>query len=568
MPFPAVTPFCTLSAVLRKMDRHIKYAAPAVFLLFAASLAPWAWDFPLNDDWAYALAAKALAETGRLSLSDWGAATQIPHLIWGSLFIKIFGFSFGALRSANVLAAAAAVFAFVKLLEEFDIGPGEKMLAAMALALNPLFLLLASSYMTDLHYLLWMTAAVLFYVRRIKNPGDTRALLLAGCCAAAAYLTRQLGLALPMAFTLVLLLQKKAKWRDLALTWAPPAAAMLGFHLWFSYIHGPTWASANYVGAATLAHLAKPGPFIMDSAHRFFGVLMETGLVLLPLAAGFAFTLRQFWKKNTLERRISSALPWAVLFALGVFIMINGALPYLENNLSSTGIGALTLGGKAAKPSGIFASPLFWNLATALSAAGAAILVCATWLSLLAGGPALRFVFAAAMFHLAISFAGAKFFDRYLLTLLPWFILAAVFAAKGIRFSRAAAFAVLAACAALGWAGVKDYLAWNGAKWELAARPRPGLSPTEIANGFDYEAWLTYERNMAYLKKMKPLKLIGEWEWQRLNNYKALISYASPNPRFQVRDSIEYSTPLSAGKARLYLLALPGPTEKPVVVSY
>jgi len=43
-------------------------AAPAAFIAFAATLAPWAWNFPLNDDWAYAQAAKTLAETGRIWL--------------------------------------------------------------------------------------------------------------------------------------------------------------------------------------------------------------------------------------------------------------------------------------------------------------------------------------------------------------------------------------------------------------------------------------------------------------------------------------------------------------------
>ncbi|OGS28761.1 MAG: hypothetical protein A2218_11380 [Elusimicrobia bacterium RIFOXYA2_FULL_53_38] len=46
--------------------------------------------------------------------------------------------------------------------------------------------------------------------------------------------------------------------------------------------------------------------------------------------------------------------------------------------------------------------------------------------------------------------------------------------------------------AAASWAGVKDYLQWNLAKWELAAKPSPNLSPGEIRNGFDYEAWFNY----------------------------------------------------------------------------
>ena len=548
-------------AAASRWSGYAAYAAPAIFLAFAATLAPWAFDFPLNDDWAYASAARTLAETGRLALSDWGSATQVPHLLWGALFVKLFGFSFGALRAANLLAAAAALSVFVKLLEECGAEPAESLLAALALAFSPLFLVLSNSFMTDVHYLLWMLAASLFYVRRIKDPGNTRAILLAGACAGAAYLTRQLGLALPLAFTAVQLARKRFGIREAALTWAPPGAAILGYYLWFNYVHGPTWASENYVGAATLSHLAKIGPFLAGSLFRSFAALMESGLLLLPPAAGLALCFRQFSGKNGFKRRVTPGLPWLALIGLGLFAAFNGSLPYLENSLSSSGLGTLTLGGAALKPSGIFASPAFWYAATAVSAASAALLLCAGDLALRAGGPELRFFFVSAALHFGISLLGAKFFDRYLLTLLPWFAAAAAFAAGRLKFSRPAAWTALAFFALLGWAGEKDYLAWNAAKWELATRPHQDLPAEDIVNGFDYEAWYNYGRNMAYLKSMKPLRLIGEWEWQKFTGYRAIVSYAR-DPRFKLLDEAEYSTPLSGSKGVIYLMELPRPARQ------
>lgn len=560
------------------MGKHIKYAAAFIFLVFAAALSPWKFNFPLNDDWAYALAARALSETGRLTLSDWASATQLPHLITGAVFAKIFGFSFSVLRAANLLVAAAALFVFVRILDEFEIGPFEKTAAALTLALNPLYLVLANSFMTDIHYLFWMLSAVYFYVKRLKNPGDGRALAFAGICAAAAYLTRQLAVALPLAFTIALFFQARARpataspkklpavktaWRrDLTAAWAPLLAAMAGYYLWFSRVHGPTWASGNYVVGATLAHLSKPGLFLSDSLYRLFASMMETGLLLLPLAAGYLFSARQFSAKNGLQHRITSAGPWLALAALAIFAFLNGPLPYLENTLSRSGIGVLTLGGAALKPSGIFASQAFWILATAASAVSAVFLLCSSSLALRAGSPALRFIFTASLLQLGISLAGAKFFDRYLLTLLPWFAFSAVFAAKGIRFSKPAAGLALVLCALLSWAGMKDYLAWNGAKWELASRPRPEVSPGGIINGFDYEAWFNYEKNMAYLKSMKPLSMIGEWEWQSMTDYKAIVSF-KPDTQLKLLDKAEYSTPLSSEKGVLYLMSVETGERKP-----
>lgn len=541
------------------MTKYEKYAAAAAFLIFSATLAPWSFDFPLNDDWAYALPVRGLAETGRLALSDWGSSTQLLHVLLGAIWSKLFGFSFGALRVLNLLLAAGGIVMFVKLLEEFEAGRFEKLAAGLTLAFSPLYLVLANSFMTDVHYFFWMISALFFYVRRLKDPSDGRALFLAGLCAAAAYLTRQLAVALPLAFTASLFLRGRPKAKELALTWAAPAAAMLGYALWFRLAHGPTWASENYVAASTLAHIAKPLAFANDSLYRLFASMSETGLLLLPLAAGYVFSMRQFTSRNPDGCRVSPGSPWLALAAMAVFAVINGTLPYLENTLSVSGLGPRTLAGAALKPSGIFASHFFWIAATAAAAASAVFLMCASGLALRAGSPALRFVCLASFAQLAVSLIGAKYFDRYLLpTLIPWFAAAAVFAARGIKFYRPAAGLALALYALLGWAGMKDYLAWNRAKWELAGRSHAALPREAISNGFDFDAWHNYEKNMAYLKGLKPLKLIGEWEWQAINKYKAKITFAQ-DPALKLLDTAEYSTPLSSRKGVLYLMAPKAP---------
>jgi hypothetical protein len=510
----------------------------------------------LNDDWAYATAVRTLAETGRLALSDWGSSTQVLHIILGALCCKFFGFSMAALRLLNIGIAAGALFVFVWLLDELEIGPFEKLAAGLALALNPIYLVLSNSFMTDIHYLLWMFAALRLYVKYLKDPSDPAALVWAGVCAGAAYLTRQLAVALPLAFTLALLAQGRLRWRTLAAAWTFPGAAMLGYHLWFKLVNGPTWASENYVAAATLAHVSTPAAFFRDSLFRLFASMIETGLLLLPLAAGYVFSFRQFHTRNGTGRKVNSVFLWLGLAVMAGFAAVNGAMPYLENTLASSGLGVLTLAGEQFKPSGPFASHAFWLAATAVSAGAAVFLMGASGLALRSGKPPLRFVFAAFAAQTVVSLLGAKYFDRYLLaTLLPWFAIAAAYAGRGVNFSRAASALTLVLVAWLGWAGMKDYLAWNSAKWELASRPHADVPSDEIANGFDYEAWFNYDRNMAYLKSMKPLRMIGEWEWQKRIPFKAIIAFR-PDPRMRIVDKAEYSTPLSSRKGVLYLMTV------------
>jgi hypothetical protein len=121
-------------------EQYGDLAAPGIFLIFSLTLTPWLYNFPLNDDWAYAIGVKNLLEQGRFALCGWAAATQLAHISAGAFFAAIFGFSFLTLKAYTLTAAAGTVFIFSKTLEEFDVAPVDRTLAALALALNPLFL--------------------------------------------------------------------------------------------------------------------------------------------------------------------------------------------------------------------------------------------------------------------------------------------------------------------------------------------------------------------------------------------------------------------------------------------
>ena len=53
-----------------------------------------------NDDWQYTRMAKVWAETGGLHYDGWGLAMVGPHAYWGMAVVKLFGFSFSALRTS------------------------------------------------------------------------------------------------------------------------------------------------------------------------------------------------------------------------------------------------------------------------------------------------------------------------------------------------------------------------------------------------------------------------------------------------------------------------------------
>ncbi|KAF0125607.1 MAG: 4-amino-4-deoxy-L-arabinose transferase-related glycosyltransferase of PMT family [Elusimicrobia bacterium] len=545
-------------------EKIIAFAVPAAFFAFFL-LNGWAsgFAFPLNDDWSYAMAAERLLKDGVLRLSDWASATQVLHLAGGALSALLFGEGFQSLRLYTALCACGSAWLMFRICAGLGASPAVSALLSAALVFNPLSVLLGNSFMTDMTYLFWMLLSFRLFTLFLEQ-GREGLLLAAGAAAAGAYLTRQLGIFLPLAFT-PLLLARPDKGRKLALLWALPLAAFTGYQVWFNFFHGPTWASVNYVSGSTLAYLSKPGHFLVESLTRLLALLLETGFFLLPAAAGLAVAFPSFFNRNRFPNRLSKAAVVLAVLALGFFAYMEGPLPVLENSLHGGGLGTLTLAGQPEKVSGFFASAWFWKSATLLAAAAAAVLASASALAFRSGEPALKALAWASLLQLAASLAGAKFFDRYLLVFFPWFLASAAYASRHARFSRAAAAVLLLAAAGISWAGIRDYLSWNRAKWEIAAAASAaGYAPAEIANGFDFNAWHSYDENMASLRSLKPLKSIGEWDWQKVNDYRAMVSFA-PNPAYRTAATIKYDTPLSREGGTLYLLALdrPAPRSRP-----
>ncbi|HAH31769.1 MAG TPA: hypothetical protein DCL44_05595 [Elusimicrobia bacterium] len=546
-----------------------KYAVlPPIFLYLLAILAlrPWQFNFPLNDDWAYAIPVNNLLNEGKLILSSAASATQITHILWGALWSKIFGFSFIVLRFSTLALASGALVIFYRILAECGVAPLYAMLGVLCLAFNPLFFLLGNSFMSDVPYFFWMLLSVYFYLRHIRTPAKSW-FWFASVTVSVAYLLRQIGIFIPLAYSFLLFSQRRLNIKEFLKIWILPALAISAHLIWFNYFHGPTWASANYVVTGTLRHLSNPLVLFSDTINRLMASSFETGFFLLPLTIGCIFHMRQFFKKKSPAKLGAGADLALVLFAGSalVYVLVEGRMPHLENNIMTTGIGVLTVAGAQAKPSGIFAEKWFWHIVTFAS-------VVSTFIFIAAAGSLRKlaqyaehkkeifFVFYVCMAQFAFSLAGGKFFDRYLIVLLPWMILTMTFALSRIQSSHRVCLAGLTLMAALSFAGVKDYLAWNNAKWKAGFMAAETKIPSrEIANGWDWNAYYTYEESMTKLKSLKPLRMIGEWEWQKLVNYQAITSFAAPasyGKGYAEIAAVHYDTPLSSAGGIVYAIKI------------
>ncbi|HXF05690.1 MAG TPA: glycosyltransferase family 39 protein [Blastocatellia bacterium] len=287
-----------------------------------------------GDAWAYAKAAEIFHATGRLVIPDRSPQSLIFLTLWSGLFTNLFGFSFLVLNFASLaLNAIGAVF-FALLLKEVR-GDSSIAIPLAVYLFNPLFFLLAGSYLTDVPFLSLIVIAIYFFTRAYRR-GSVVWALVGSMVAASAFLIRQYAILLPVAAVVPLL------WRDIGLpkskTLAMIAAVVLPstttailFFLWLTYRHG----IPSDFNVYKLEFLNLPRILWSVLAIPFFASIY-LGVFLSPLLPGRTFCILSTEKKL-----------WSLygLLLVGVTIILavrssplpfgwNNVMPYLRNSFT------------------------------------------------------------------------------------------------------------------------------------------------------------------------------------------------------------------------------------------
>ncbi len=212
-----------------------------------------AGNTPFNDDWAYAFAARSIAETGQFRLTGFSAPNLIAQAYWGALFCLPFGFSFTALH-ASTLAVAGLLAAF-KLMRELGAGPLTAAACALTLGCNPLFLQLSATFMTDVPF---ASLSIVFLWLHLRGTNRHSPVTIAAAFAAALAATfiRQFGLFLPLAFAAALIVRRGVTWPTLAQA-ILPLALFTGLHILFQHWVIATGRAPRFNEAlGSLAHVS------------------------------------------------------------------------------------------------------------------------------------------------------------------------------------------------------------------------------------------------------------------------------------------------------------------------
>jgi hypothetical protein len=467
----------------------------ALFLLAVAATNP-VLEMGVNDDFSYTHIAREFAATGRLEYNGWAVMPLVPQIAWAAAFIKLFGFSFLAVRLSTVVLGLFLTPVLYRLGRESGLAPSFAAYATLLTTLSPLTLPEAVSFMSDVPALFLFALCFLGGIKAWKAATAKASIRWAGLVALAGVLSgldRQVYWLAPLGFLpAVAWVQRRKKPVAIGLgaLWLGTVLALVSFVLWFQ-------AKPYTLVEHSLEAWEHAGVrFLAIREFSLAGELALTAaLVLLPLLAGYVAP--GFRAVSRQGAALAAAGALATGFAMSR--LLHRPAPWLGNILTETGIlnrGPLILG------------PAMRELLTGavlLAGAGCGL---ALWkhrrnaLARLRQDPAapaamLGFLFAgAALAAIFYRSASAAAFDRYAIPFLP---LAAIPLLRHYQTAIARRigrlqWAMLALFACYGVATTHDAFAAARARLSAAqALERRGIPRTGIRTAIEYDGWTQLE---------------------------------------------------------------------------
>ena len=526
----------------------------------AIALAHPTGNFPLDDDWDFAIATWQFAKTGHFHFTAFTAASLRAQVLWGALWTRVFGESFEVLRASTLTLAAGTIAIVHRSLARAGAGRFACAAGALAVAFHPVFFWASCTYMTEVPFVFASAVAFYFFVRAVRE--ERQLFFVCGYLAIiVSWFVRQTGVTHAMAVLALLLVFRdrlSPRWKRAALG----AAAVLAFFLlllifrrdWLAgapvefSAHFRMWRESSFRLPQQLEVAFHYGDFNIRNAALFF----------LPLVAPIALV---FPRRGRIALAIVAGT-FLLLFARAQSLIGRGLpMPYFVNpyccdifagnTLMDIGLGPLTLKGSEA----------FYPFRLAY---GGRLLM--TYISVLAGALLLAFLIIAAVraarepkqsggLLLALAFVlfaslgllgNSLYVDRYALDS-AWPI--AVALALALPWDRASVrwtfAAVLVLVALFDVAAMHDYFAWNHARWNAINGLRSRGVPVQSIDG-GAEAFAFYE--MAYMDR----------KTQRHFMYgvppRPYVIAFGPLPGYVVESELPFDGWLTGGRGRIVVL--------------
>jgi hypothetical protein len=242
----------------------------------------------IADDSPYILMARTLATTGHIAYNGWGAPMLGWQLYLGAALIKLFGFSFTAVRGSTVLVAMALAFILQRILVRSNINERNATLGTVTLVLSPLYLMLSVTYMTDIFGLFAIVICLYGCIRALQSSAS-RSTILWLCFAV---MTNALcGTSRQIAWLGILVMVPSTLWLLRAqrrVLFAGAAANLAGAVFILACMH---WLKRQ---PYSIPEQVLPDTFaIVNTLRQLFYTFIDLPFLLLPVVVVFLPSLRK-----------------------------------------------------------------------------------------------------------------------------------------------------------------------------------------------------------------------------------------------------------------------------------
>jgi hypothetical protein len=501
-------------------------------------------DTPFVDDWVYAWSVEHLLKGGGLRILDWSSHPNFAQVLWGALFCLPLGFSFVALRLSTWVAGLLALCGFYLLLRELRVPRRARLFGVALLGLNPVFFILAATFMTDVPFLavaLWASFALVAAITRRSDRWLVAFVILAALSSA----VRVVAVVTPIAAVATLLLHGDAwgrrSWRFVLA--ASPLAFFALLMLWGTTRTVHVADLSQVIGSPEFRrlYLARGLPHLPElSLEAALCAAGWLGVAVLPLSAALL-------SRRTLQRALPVAAVLLLLVGLASITGVSWPAPLAPRFIWTYGELGATEGLVEGKPAALAPAAL-GAIVTVLGLAS-----CALALGVLRRRmrPGESFVAWSLAGHAGLLAVLWLFYDRYLLALLP-LLIALVLSARP-QLSQATLATLLALLAAISVIGVHDHLAYNGALWHGVELLRDqGVADADIDGGYVVDGWLHFAA-----PEHAPRDIDGQPFFPWVTAPAGLLPYQvanQPLPGWQVLADVPYRRWLGRSGA-IYVLA-------------
>ncbi len=458
-------------------------------------------DFALNDDWAYAKSVYHFNKYNEFVIGLWPAMTLYSHALLGVVFVKLFDFSFTVLRLANMFLCIITLFHLYK----FFCKKNKASISALVCAFiifNPFYMNIFNSFMTDLTFFNFSFLAF-YYLNEYFLEKKWHNLLLFFSFAVLATLTRQLGLALFLAYVFVELinnLRSPKKWILPFVLFACGLTVLYLFELFESSRFRWDWSYQGLFLSPTKMPIGIET--IPRAITKTFMIIKNSGLwLLLVLVLTAPFFFERIKKANRYVLAIVSA-------TFGLYFYLNFKEHALGDIIINVGVGIeSTVDMLMIYATDLHAtSTLLFVLLMILFYAGyflfAFLIGAAKWKRIKEMSPSKQIILAILILYLILIGIADSSFDRYciffglfaLVLLMSNTLLYSQrsFKASVIIFAFIFCFSVLA---------TKDYFTAarlkNKMLNELAVNDK--IIPERVSAGFEYQLWDRSDNNINWI---------------------------------------------------------------------